>query len=238
MAIKQATTPGRPLSETAYRTLRERVLTCKLSPGARLTERGTAAELGLGLSPVRHALTRLTQDGLVQVIPLKGYRVAPLTVRSVDDLFNVWLLLGPEIARLGVTQAGPEQAAELRRLVTEADRALAQTPGRDSTARFIALADSTFHLLAVAAGNDRLREVYLSLAGEMSRVWTLVLTVDPIQDVLLAATDDWRPAIDRRNGDRAAQLAREFIEASHAAALRVLRDWPSVSAGQVIPLRR
>ena len=114
MAIKQAATPGRPLSEAAYRTLRERVLTCKLSPGARLTERGTAAELGLGLSPVRHALTRLIQDGLVQVIPLKGYRVAPLTVRSVDDLFNVWLLLGPEIARLGVTQADPGQAAELR----------------------------------------------------------------------------------------------------------------------------
>ena len=43
MAIKPATTPGRPMSETAYRTLRERVLTCKLTPGARLTERGTAA---------------------------------------------------------------------------------------------------------------------------------------------------------------------------------------------------
>jgi DNA-binding GntR family transcriptional regulator len=238
MAIKPATTPGRPLSETAYRTLRERVLTCKLNPGARLTERGTAAELGLGLSPVRHALTRLIQDGLVQVTPFEGYRVAPLTLRSVDDLFNVWLLLGPEIARLGVTQAVPEQAAELRRLAAEADWALAQTPGRDSTAQFIALADNMFHLLAVAAGNDRLREVYLSLAGEMSRVWTLVLTVDPVQDVLLAVTEDWRPVIDHRDGDRAARLAREFIEASHAAALRVLQSRPPASVGQVLPLRR
>ena len=72
----------------------------------------------------------------------------------------------------------------------------------------------------------------------MSRVWTLVLTVDPVQDVLLAATEDWRPVIDHRDGDHAARLAREFIEASHAAAVRVLRSWPSVSAGQVIPLRR
>jgi DNA-binding GntR family transcriptional regulator len=238
MAIKPATTPGRPMSETAYRTLRERVLTCKLTPGARLTERGTAAELGLGLSPVRHALTRLVQDGLVRLTPLEGYRVAPLTVRSVDDLFNVWLLLGPEIARLGVTQAAPEQAAELRRLATEGSRALTQPPGTDNTARFIALADSMFHLLAVAAGNDRLREVYLSLAGEMSRVWTLVLTADPVQDVLLAVTEDWRPAIDHRDGDRAARLAREFIKASHAAALRVLQSRPPASVGQVLPLRR
>ena len=134
MAIKPATTLGRPMSETAYRTLRERVLTCKLTPGARLTERGTAAELGLGLSPVRHALTRLVQDGLVRLTPLEGYRVAPLTVRSVDDLFNVWLLLGPEIARLGVTQAAPEQAAErFSEAVQDYRLQIFGPPGRNKT---------------------------------------------------------------------------------------------------------
>jgi DNA-binding GntR family transcriptional regulator len=237
MAIEQATTPGRPLSEAAYLTLRSRVLTCRLSPGERLTERTTAAELGLGLSPVRHALTRLIADGLVQVVPPRGYRVAPLTVKSADDLFSVWLLLGPAIARLGVTRADAGQAAELRRLATEGSQALAQPPGLNSAARFISVADAMFDLLAVAAGNDRLLTVYRSLAGEMSRIWTLVLTVDPIQDVLLSATADWRVVIDRRDGDRAAQLAGEFIAVSHAAALRVLRSGPSVRASQVVPLR-
>jgi DNA-binding GntR family transcriptional regulator len=238
MAIKQVTPPGRPLCETAYRTLRERVLTCQLNPGDWLTERRTAAELGLGLSPVRHALTRLTQDGLIQVIPLKGYRVAPLTVKSVDDLFNVWLLLGPAIARLGVTQASPDQAAELRRLLADTNGALAQTPGRDGAAQFIVLGDRTFDLLAIAAGNERLLEAYRSLAGQMSRVWTLVLTLDSIQDVRMSATADWCPVIDQQDGDGAAQLARVFIEASHAAALRVLRCGPSVGVSQVVPLRR
>lgn len=238
MAIKQVTPPGRPLSEMAYRTLRERVLTCELSPGERLTERRAAVELGLGLSPVRHALTRLTQDGLIQIIPPKGYRVAPLTVKSVDDLFNAWLLLGPVIARLGVTQASPDQVARLHRLIADADAALAQTPSRDGVAQFIVLADRTFDLLAIAAGNDRLLEVYRSLAGQMSRVWTLVLTTDPIQDELMSATADWRPVIDQQDGNGAAQLAREFIEASHAAALRVLRRSPSVGVSQVVPLRR
>jgi DNA-binding GntR family transcriptional regulator len=238
MAIMPETTSGRPLSDAAYRTLREHILTCRLSPGERLTERSAAAQLDLGLSPVRHALTRLIQDRLVQIVPPKGYRVAPLTVKSVDDLFSVWLLIGPAIARLGVTQASPDQAAELRRLVAEADRALSEEPGSNSAARFIPLADRTFDLLAVAAGNDRLLEVYRSLAGEMSRVWTLVLTADPVQDELLSVTAGWGPAVDRRDGDRAAQLAGGFITASHAAAMRVLRNWPSVRASQVIPLRR
>jgi DNA-binding GntR family transcriptional regulator len=238
MPINQAMVPSQSLSEAAYGLLRERVLTCQLSPGELITERRAAAELGFGLSPVRHALTRLIQDGLVKVVPAKGYRVTPLTVKSVDDLFRVWLLLGPAIARLGVTQADSAQTAELLRLVADADQALARTPGGDGAAQFIAAADDTFDLLAVAAGNDRLLEVYRSLAGEMSRVWSLVLTVDPIQDVLLSATADWHPAISQRDGDRAEQLAQEFIEVSHAAALRVLRSWPSVRASQVIPLRR
>jgi DNA-binding GntR family transcriptional regulator len=229
MPIKQATTPARSMSEAAYDVLRERILTCKLRPGELITERRAAAELGFGLSPVRHALTRLIQDGLVAVVPAKGYRVAPLTVKSVDDLFCVWLLLGPEIARLGVTQADSAQTAELLRLVADADQALARTPGRDGAAEFIAVADDTFDLLAVAAGNEKLLEVYRSLAGEMSRVWTLVLSV--------SATADWGPALWRRDGGRAEQLARDFIEASHAAALRVLQGWPSIRASQVIPLR-
>ena len=238
VAIKQATVPEPSLSETAYRTLREHVLTCKLSPGERLTERGTAAELGLGLSPVRHALTRLVQDGLVQVLPVKGYRVSPLTAKSVNDLFTVWLVLGPAIARLGVSHAEPDQAAELIRVLAEGDHALAGGPSLESTARFISLANEAFDLLAIAAGNDRLLQAYRSLAGEMSRVWTLVLTVAPIHGELLAVTADWRPIVDQRDGEGAERLARVFIEASHAAALRVLQSWSADGARQVVQLRR
>src|SRR4051812_15077038 len=98
MAGKLALATEEPSSDAAYRMLRKRILTCELCPGQWFTERRSAVELGLGLSPVRGALTRLVQDGLVQSVPAKGYRVTPLTLKSVKDLFTTWALLIPEMA--------------------------------------------------------------------------------------------------------------------------------------------
>jgi DNA-binding GntR family transcriptional regulator len=236
VADRRPSSPGRSLSDTAYRLLRERILACELGPGERVTERGAAAALDLGLSPVRDALTRLAQDGLVQVIPRKGYRVTPLTLKSVDDLFHTWALLGPEIARLGVARADPEQAAHLVRLADEGSRALVGAPGPQRAARFIDHADALFDLLAVTTGNDKLIEVYRSLSGEMSRVWTVILTADPLVDGAPGLAG-WEQVIERRDGDGAAAIARGFIQASHASAMRVLRRWPSVRDSEVVPLR-
>ena len=238
MASGQSRTPGRSLSGTAYEALRHRIITCELAPGERLTERRTAAELGLGLSPVRDALTRLVQDGLLQVAPRKGYRVTPLTVKSVDDLFTAWVLIGPEIARLGVSRAGLEQGEALRRLFAEIDRALGTAPVHDGATRFIELANEAFDLLAIAADNDRMLEIFRSLAGEMSRLWTVILTADVEHEVLQVANAGWDSIIDEHDGERAAGNAHAFIRASHAAAMRVLRAWPSVRNSEVVPLRR
>lgn len=49
-----------PLGEAAFRRLRSDIVACRLTPGQRLTERGLAAELGMGVSPVRDALTDST----------------------------------------------------------------------------------------------------------------------------------------------------------------------------------
>lgn len=171
------------------------------------------------------------------MIPRKGYRVTPLTVKSVDDLFHAWVLIGPEIARLGVTRADEEQATALRRLVADADRALTAAPAGDRAARFIELADEMFDLLAVATDNDRLLEIYRSLSGEMSRVWTLILTVAPDHEGLQAANAGWEPSIEERDGEHAARIARAFIQASHTAAMRALQNLPSIRHSEVVPLR-
>jgi DNA-binding GntR family transcriptional regulator len=236
VADRRARTSGRPLSDTAYQLLRDRILSCELAPGDRLTERGTAEALQLGLSPVRDALTRLAQDGLVQVLPRKGYRVTPLTLKSVDDLFLAWGLIGPEIARLGVARAGADDAARLLRLVTENRQVLDRAPGQSRAARFIELADELFDLLAVLSDNERMLAVYRSLTGEMSRVWTIILRADPAVD-LAGVTADWQELIERRDEDRAADLARRFIRASHTSVMRVLASWPSVRESVVVPLR-
>lgn len=238
MAVRRALATHADLFEAAYSVLRNRIMTCELAPGRWLTERRCAVELGLGLPPVRDALTRLVQDGLVQVVSPHGYRVTSLTLKSVDDLFTTWEMLGPDVAALGTSRVDPEQTAELRRLMVDGNAVLAGPLDRDSVARFIDITQRVFDLLAVASGNDRLIEVYRSLAGEMWRVLTLILFEANSVDTLLAAGVTWDSTFDRRDALTATRIFRDVSAATRASAMDVLGDCPKIGDGVVVPLRR
>src|SRR5688572_1587272 len=66
-------------AETAYQRLRALILDNRLPPGAQRLEAELALELGLSRTPVREAMLRLQQDGLVEVLPRHGMRVAPIS---------------------------------------------------------------------------------------------------------------------------------------------------------------
>ena len=95
--VTDAPAPRVSLNETAYRRLREDIIACRLAPGQRLTEKQLAADLGFSIAPLRDALTRLDHEGLIRTVPRKGYQVTPLTPKSIDDLFTLWQIVGPEL---------------------------------------------------------------------------------------------------------------------------------------------
>ncbi|MEV7976801.1 GntR family transcriptional regulator [Streptomyces sp. NPDC086519] len=238
MADRRVLATDVPSSEAVYRMLRNRIMSCELVPGQLLTERRSAVELGLGLLPVRDALTRLVRDGLVQAVPPNAYRITPLTPKSVNDLLTVWELLGPEMAALGTSRADPEQAAELRQLVVDGNTTLAGPLDRDRVVRFVDITERVFGLLAIASRNDRLIEVYRSLAGETWRVLTLILIAADSVDTFLAAGVTWDSTFDRRDGLTATRIIRDVTAATHASAMLVLGDLPKTGEGVVLPLRR
>ncbi|MFD5544879.1 GntR family transcriptional regulator [Streptomyces sp. NPDC127079] len=225
-------------SETVYRMLRNRIMTCELVPGQMLTARGCAVELGLGLCTIRDALTHLARDGLVQTVPHNGYRITPLTLKSVNDLSALWALLCPELAALGISRADPKQVAELRRLMTDATTALAGPLDRDHIVRFIDLTGRAFDLLAVASHNEQFVEVYRSLASELWRIFTVILIAADSVDTLQATTATWHSAIDRRDGLTATRIVREVTTATRASAMDVLGDCPKIGDNVVVPLGR
>ncbi|MFD5259059.1 GntR family transcriptional regulator [Streptomyces bobili] len=213
MALLHLLTPESPSPENAYRLLRDQIRTCELLPGQVLTERRVAAGLGIDVAPAASALARLAAHGVVRRLPEAGYQVPPLTRKEVDDLFLAWRLIGPEIARLGIASASGPQLDAMRRLVDHEE--VAEEKRSSRTARLVGVADAAFTLLAVATTNDRLVETYRSFRLEMARVWSPLLA-DPAGPSLLRATHtDWRSALDQRNGERAAEISRDFIEASY-----------------------
>lgn len=105
--------PLESLTAQAYRTLRSEILTTRARPGTAVSEGALAAAHGFGKAPIRLALARLSQEGLVQSQPRRGYVVAPVTLRDVKDVFELRLILEPAAARLA---AGQADIAALRRL--------------------------------------------------------------------------------------------------------------------------
>ena len=74
-----APAPAVSLVDTAYEWIRRRILDNVWPPGHRALEQEVALELGMSRTPVREALVRLQNDGLVEVVPRHGMRVLPVS---------------------------------------------------------------------------------------------------------------------------------------------------------------
>ena len=96
--IRQSATPtdrgsrrGRPKgtgSHTIYSNLRQRILRLDLAPGADIDEQTLVRQFKLSRTPVREGLLRLAHEGLVEIIPNRGARVAALNFHEVAEIFD------------------------------------------------------------------------------------------------------------------------------------------------------
>ncbi|CCH89456.1 Transcriptional regulator, GntR family [Modestobacter italicus] len=92
-------------AERALDTLREDILRGALPAGARLGEVELAERLGVSRTPVREALSRLAAEGLVELVPNRGARVASWTVDELEGVFALRSLLEPQLTALAVPHA-------------------------------------------------------------------------------------------------------------------------------------
>lgn len=82
----------RNLQKTAYDIIRDRIIACEYLPGAMLTEEYLKDSLNISRTPVRGALGRLEQEGLVIIKPKKGILVSPITMDEVNNIYEVRIL--------------------------------------------------------------------------------------------------------------------------------------------------
>ena len=110
----------KPISGTvrsrAANELRDRILTGRLSPGARLDLDEITSEFGISRTPVREALLELSYEGLVVVTPRSGITVVGLTPEDAEDNFAVLATLAGKAAEWATTRMTAAQKAELHEL--------------------------------------------------------------------------------------------------------------------------
>jgi DNA-binding GntR family transcriptional regulator len=106
-------------AERALDTLREDILRGALPAGARLGEVELADRLGVSRTPVREALSRLAAEGLVELVPNRGARVASWTVDELEGVFALRSLLEPQLTALAVPHASAADLDALEELAAE-----------------------------------------------------------------------------------------------------------------------
>ncbi|MDH4176739.1 MAG: GntR family transcriptional regulator [Thermoleophilia bacterium] len=213
------TLPRMNLNEQVYDTLRRRLLRREAGPGTKLSLHELAAELGVSRSPVHHALTRLVSEGLLTVKARRGYYVAPVTAKALEDGYDVRLALELHAAEATVGRLAPAQLDELRARLVATAEALSHEEWD--------AANAAFHEYQVdLAGNELLSEVYRDLsvnqmmqvirAGRLEGGEYLVTEHAAIVDAFEA-------------GDR--EAAREAIRAHVASGLRIALEAVERSGG-------
>jgi DNA-binding GntR family transcriptional regulator len=134
-------------SERAVGAVRELILRGDFAAGARLGEVELAERLGVSRTPVREALSRLAAEGLVEIVPNRGARVASWTVDELEDVFDLRAALEPELTALAVPHAEPADVDALDELAHEMERVGA--PGSRQDLDAIVPLNRAFHDLLV-----------------------------------------------------------------------------------------
>lgn len=154
------------MSDRVYASLLDAIVTGALAPGERLRDVALAERLGTSRTPVREALRRLADEGLVEVAPQAATRVAPVDVDRAAHAFPVVAALQGLAARLGVPGLAPEGLAAMRAADARRGRALDRG---DIQAAIDA--DDAFHdVLIAATGNTELRRSLDRLMPQIRRL--------------------------------------------------------------------
>ncbi len=177
------TTPKRAVStslvDDAYEQIRRRILDNLWPPGHRALEQEVALALGMSRTPVREALMRLQNEGLVEVIPRHGMRVLPVSPNDMSEIYQILTALECMAAEL-LARRKPT-AKELEPLVA-ATQAMDKALKADDLDAWAA-ADERFHAhLVELAGNRQLQATVFNYwdRAHRARMFTLRLRPKPV----------------------------------------------------------
>jgi DNA-binding GntR family transcriptional regulator len=218
---------SRSLARRAYDALKQDILTCVLLPGAQIFEGELAAHYGMSKTPVREALNLLGQEDLVQVLPRRGYLVAPVTLRDVQEVFQLRLLLETAAAELAAEHITEDGIRQLNALVavryTYRDRV--------SYGRFLR-ANREFHVaVARASGNVRLAAFVAKLLEDMERILHLGLDLRDSAEEMAAEHAELVDALLRGDGALARRVVTEQLQTSRKRVLEALVGSESAASG-------
>lgn len=202
--------------EVAYDHIRDIIFRLDPREGQFIKEEEVAEATGISRTPVREAFLRLEAERLLRLVPKKGAFVPPVSDREIIDLMELRLLL-EEFTAVHAMGA-PTLIEQLEDIVQKQKRA---ANGADDTDSFIDF-DLRFHVvLAAAAGNRVIADMYESLRNRQLRLGRNVIAVSTPRRFQGAIEEHSKiiEALKTGQAEMVRQSIREHLNSTLAAAL-------------------
>jgi DNA-binding GntR family transcriptional regulator len=212
--------PHRQIWQTIADRLRLAIVEGELRPGTRLLEQDLAGSLGVSRGPVREALSRLAQEGLVAINPRRGANVLGLSAADLRDLYGLRQVLEAYAARL-VAAAASDADLDALQAVVDRMEALRR---RGHLSR-LADPDLAFHRrLVVLSGSRRVAAAWELTAGPLPALLSLTDSAYYARADAVATHQTIVDALRSRDPDRAAAAIGEHLTRAQQTLAGIVGD--------------
>ena len=207
-----------PLRDVVFNTLRQAILKGELKPGERLMELSLADKLGVSRTPVREAMRKLEQEGLVVMIPRRGAQVAGISEKDLNDVLEVRIAL----ENIAIEKACTHMSEEVMSQLYLASRKFEKTITEGNLVH-LAEADEAFHeIIYQASDNARLIQILGNMREQFYRYRVEYLKEEQTREQLLQENQELMHAIRNRDVRKAQEIAYLHLENQRKAIIASL----------------
>ena len=205
-----------------YEKIRADVLACVLSPGSRIFENELAQRYNVSKSPVRDALLRMQEQGLIEVLPRKGYLVRPISIRDSYDLYEMRLLLEKSSIRRACDEASDEDLASLDYY---------RCVDNNNLAHWVIYNRDFHRKIAQLSGNARMSKITAEVIDQFDRLTFVGVSNAPsdmVSEKFVSEHCEVIDALQARDRSKASSLITKHITKSKKRLFSVLGNQPII----------
>jgi DNA-binding GntR family transcriptional regulator len=209
----------RKVTDWVYEELKSAIVDLRLAPGHALREATLAEQLGVSKTPIREAITRLEQEGLVETTSFKGAVVTGYSRQDLIEIYELRELLETAAVRIAAESMDDEGRARLERISDES-----QKLKNGSTARLATLISQFDDVLFEQVENSRIRALIENLRAHLTRIGHLT---EGIPGRIEASVDEHErivEAIAAHDPVAAEKQLRDHIRSVRDSQLRALSE--------------
>lgn len=208
----------KPLRELVCENIRQAIIDGTFSPGERLMEIQLADEMGVSRTPVREAIRKLELEGFVVMIPRRGTYVADISIKDINEIYEIRISLDVLAAGLAAERITDEELEKLNYYLVEIGK---YVPSMNID-KIVEL-DVAFHdVLYNASRNERLCSIIGNLREQLTGIRGRSMA---FPGRMVETMDEHRALVDSiaaRDVDRAQRAARVHLENAEHTLMRSL----------------